>query len=119
MFMTKLILTSGIAKRAPPKPTKMTKNLFPKPEKIKMFSNRSFDILEVAKRRRRLEFRQRVAPDFPNASRRPNDERNQLLPRISTKTFAIAGLVACTDRGKFQHIANALDQRAWEFGPES
>ena len=51
----------------------MTKN-------IEGLPNRFFDILEVAKCHRRLELRQLVALDFPNAPQRSNDVRNRIFP---------------------------------------
>ena len=67
----------------------MTKNRFPKPQKIDLFLNRFFDVLVVAKRRRRLEFWRRVALDFPDDPERPDDERNRFFWRISAKTYKI------------------------------
>ena len=57
----------------------MTKNVFPRPRKIEFSLNRFFDVLGVAKRRRRLEFWQRVAFDFPNAPGRPKNVRNRFF----------------------------------------
>ena len=59
------------------------KSRFPRSQKIEFFPNRFFDVLAVAKGRRRLEFWQRVALDFPDVPRRPNDERN----RVSSTNF--------------------------------
>ena len=48
-------------------------------QKIDFFPNRFFDVLVVAKRRRRLEFWQRVALDFPDVPERPNDDQNRIF----------------------------------------
>ena len=65
----------------------MTKNWFPKPQKIDFFQNRFFDVLVVAKRRRRLEFWRRVALDFPDDPERPNDEQNRIFSTVFFENF--------------------------------
>ena len=54
-------------------------------QKIEFFLNRFFDVLVVAKHRRRLEFWQRVALDFLDAPERPTSEI-EFIPRIFAKT---------------------------------
>ena len=68
-------------------PGKMTKNWFPKLKKIDFFPNRFFDVLVVAKRRRRLEFWRRVALDFPDDPERPNDGKNRIFSTIFREHF--------------------------------
>ena len=58
---------------------KITKNWFPRPNEIARFLNLFFDVLGVAKRRRRLEFWRRVALDFQDDPERPDDERNRFF----------------------------------------
>ena len=53
--MRKLILTCKIVELLQ-NPGKMAKNGFPRPKDMKIFANRFFYVLGVAKRRRRLEF---------------------------------------------------------------
>ena len=69
----------------------MTKNGFPKPQKIKI-SERFFAVLGVAKRRKRLGFSQRVALDFPNAPRRPKNARNRLFSTDFRENFRDRGV---------------------------
>ena len=68
-------------------PSKISKNWFPTPEKNYFFPNRFFDVLVVAKRRRRLEFWRRVALDFPDVPGRPSDDQNRIFSTNFRENF--------------------------------
>ena len=48
---------------------------------------RFFDVLVVAKRRRRLEFWRRVALDFPDVAERPSDDQNRIFSTNFRENF--------------------------------
>ena len=68
---------------------KWWKTDFRNTKKSHFFPNRFFDVLVVAKRRRRLEFWRRVVLDFPDDPERPKDEQNRFFSINFHENFEI------------------------------